>query len=155
MIRLTSQLITAGKRITLDLGKMKFCFHEESFILAENTQSADIANSLTGDTLSSSSPNEKLPRQNQLFFRPSLLFTSINYRKGLSIFSQNISFKLYHFIDFLAKYRRKIIFCFSLFFKIIDRKILLFKFEEYQIGVSFLKSIAKLDCRNSIKYCKV
>ena len=30
---------------------MKFCFHEESFILAEKTQSAGIANSLTGDTL--------------------------------------------------------------------------------------------------------
>jgi len=79
---------------------MKFVFHEECFILADRTQSAGIANSLTGDTLSSSSPNEKLPRQNQLFFRPSLLFTFINYRKGLSIFSQNISFKLYRFIDF-------------------------------------------------------
>jgi len=30
---------------------MKFIFHEESFILAEKTQSAGIANSLTGDTL--------------------------------------------------------------------------------------------------------
>ena len=30
---------------------MKFYFHEESFILAEKTQSAGIANSLTGDTL--------------------------------------------------------------------------------------------------------
>ena len=30
---------------------MKFGFHEESFILAEKTQSAGIANSLTGDTL--------------------------------------------------------------------------------------------------------
>jgi len=45
------QPLTAGKRITLDLGKMKFCFHEESSILAEKTQFAGIANSLTGDTL--------------------------------------------------------------------------------------------------------
>ena len=45
---------TAGKRITLICGKMKFCFHEESSILAEKTQSAGIANSLTGDTLAES-----------------------------------------------------------------------------------------------------
>ena len=42
---------TAGKRITLVFGKMNIIFHEESFILAEKTQSAGIANSLTGDTL--------------------------------------------------------------------------------------------------------
>ena len=34
---------------------MKFCFHEESFILAEKTQFAGITNSLTGDTLAASS----------------------------------------------------------------------------------------------------
>ena len=44
-------LVTAGKLITLDFGKMNVHFHEECFILAEKTQSAGIANSLTGDTL--------------------------------------------------------------------------------------------------------
>ena len=42
---------TAGKLITLVFGKMNIVFHEECFILAEKTQSAGIANSLTGDTL--------------------------------------------------------------------------------------------------------
>ena len=46
-----SERTTAGKRITLVLGKMNIVFHEECSILAENTQSAGIANSLTGDTL--------------------------------------------------------------------------------------------------------
>jgi len=35
----------------LVFGSRKFCFHEECFILAEKTQSAGIANSLTGGTL--------------------------------------------------------------------------------------------------------
>ena len=43
--------VTAGKLITLVFGKMNIVFHEECFILAEKTQSAGIANSLTGDTL--------------------------------------------------------------------------------------------------------
>ena len=42
---------TAGKRITLVFGELNVHFHEESSILAEKTQSAGIANSLTGDTL--------------------------------------------------------------------------------------------------------
>jgi hypothetical protein len=46
-----TQPLTAGKRITLVFGKMNVCFHEESSILAEKTQFAGIANSLTGDTL--------------------------------------------------------------------------------------------------------
>ena len=44
-------LPTAGKRITLDFGWLNVHLHEESSILAEKTQSAGIANSLTGDTL--------------------------------------------------------------------------------------------------------
>ena len=52
--------VTAGKRITLDLGKLSIHFHEESFILAEKTQSAGIANSLTGDTLCDSFENDTI-----------------------------------------------------------------------------------------------
>jgi len=48
-----------------------FDFHEESFILAEKTQSAGIANSLTGDTLQESAfrarkiyfKNQEIPEQ--------------------------------------------------------------------------------------------
>jgi len=36
---------------------MNIVFHEESFILAEKTQSAGIANSLTGDTLAETVEN--------------------------------------------------------------------------------------------------
>jgi len=60
-------LLTAGKRITLDFGKMNVHFHEECFILAEKTQSAGIANSLTGDTLLASRQrtNRKQRMENQ------------------------------------------------------------------------------------------
>jgi len=51
IITKTARQLTAGKRITLVFGKMNIVFHEESFILSEKTQSAGIANSLTGDTL--------------------------------------------------------------------------------------------------------
>jgi len=57
--------LTAGKLITLDFGKMKFCFHEESFILAEKTQSAGIANSLTG-----------IPRSNPNFYARNLFIST-------------------------------------------------------------------------------
>ena len=50
-LRVSNEPLTAGKRITLDFGRLNVNLHEESFILAEKTQSAGIANSLTGDTL--------------------------------------------------------------------------------------------------------
>jgi len=43
--------VTAGKRITLVFGKLNICFSRRKYILAEKTQFAGIANSLTGDTL--------------------------------------------------------------------------------------------------------
>jgi hypothetical protein len=46
------------------LGKWTLVFHEESFILAERTHPAGIANSLTGDTLAVGQKNRRKNEHN-------------------------------------------------------------------------------------------